>query len=160
MNEAEVYSYASMVAIFRSTWWPSGVLTDMSEFYLKLLTNDAAIRVTMASARTRQVIDTGSGSFAGPGIVWSSDDTLESDWKYLLLVNLGANATEVGVAFPELGLPAAHTCEMTEIWNGTAMGQSRVGGVAAWLGSHASLFVRLSACGAAEQELGGEVALS
>lgn len=27
MDEDEVYSYASMVAIFRSTWWPSGVRT-------------------------------------------------------------------------------------------------------------------------------------
>jgi hypothetical protein len=48
MTENEVVSYASMVAIFRSTWWPSGVLSEMNSFQEALLTNDAVIRVTMA----------------------------------------------------------------------------------------------------------------
>jgi alpha-galactosidase len=148
MSEDEVYSYTSMISIFRSTWWPSGALSEMSDFYLKLLTNDAAIRVTMASTRTRQVIDAGSKSFAGPGIVWTADDNLESDWKYVLLVNMGENLTEVGVELPELGIPAAHSCQLDEIWNGTAIGRSAVGRVRAMLRAHASLFVRLSACGA------------
>jgi hypothetical protein len=148
MSEDEVYSYASMVSIFRSTWWPSGVLSEMSDFYLKLLTNDAAIRVTMASTRTRQVIDAGSKSFAGPGIAWAADDSLESDWKYVLLVNLGNVTTEVAVLYQEMGVPAAHSCQLDEIWNGTAMGRSAVGRVQAQLRAHASLYVRLSACGA------------
>lgn len=38
----------------------------MPAFQLNMLTNDAAIRVTMAAERTRQAIDTGSESFAGP----------------------------------------------------------------------------------------------
>eukprot|EP01052_Picozoa_sp_SAG31_P035926 SAG31_NODE_4404_length_3264_cov_2.812322_2_plen_346_part_00 len=146
MTEDEVYSYASMVSIFRSTWWPSGVLSEMSDFYLKLLTNDAAIRVTMASTRTRQVIDAGSKSFAGPGIAWAADDSLESDWKYVLLVNLGNVTTEVAVLYQEMGVSAAHSCQLDEIWNGTAMGRSAVGRVQAQLRAHASLYVRLSAC--------------
>jgi hypothetical protein len=72
------------------------VLSEMPDFQLKMLRNDAAIRVTMASERTRQAVDTTSKSFTGPGIVWTADDTLEPDWKYLLLVNIGGNESEVG----------------------------------------------------------------
>ena len=79
-------SYASMVAIFRSTWWPSGVLSDMTALQRKMLTNDAVIRVTMAGAKPRQVIDAASKSFAGPGIVWTSsddDDKAEDDDDFI-----------------------------------------------------------------------------
>jgi alpha-galactosidase len=146
MTEDEVFSYASMVAIFRSTWWPSGVLSDMTNFQMKLLTNDDVIRVTMASSRTRQVIDASSKSFAGPGIVWTADDDVDTDVKYLLLVNLGANTTRVAVELPQLGIPAAHACLLSELWNGTVLGRSAVGSVAATLRSHASLFVKISSC--------------
>merc|ERR1712083_369166 len=98
--------YTSMIAIFRSTWWPSGVLSDMNDFQVKLLTNDDVIRITMGSVRTRQVIDAQSKTFAGPGIVWTADDETEISWKYVLLVNLAAanaTASEVAVDFPEIG---------------------------------------------------------
>ena len=56
MNEDEVWSYASMVAMFRSSWWPSGVLSEMTPLMQNMLTNDAVIRITMASTRNRQVV--------------------------------------------------------------------------------------------------------
>ena len=146
MTEDEVYSYTSMIAIFRSSWWPSGVLTEMNPFQLALLTNDEVIRVTMASSRTRQVIDATSASFAGPGIVWSADDSMDPTWKYLLLVNIGAVQLEVGVDFAQLALPTGVSCEMHELWNGTALGKSRSGGASASLRPHASLFLKLSDC--------------
>lgn len=64
----------------------------------------------------------------------------------LLLVNLGGNTTEVGVAYSELGIPQGSSCQVDEIWNGTTMGRSAVGGMSTKLRSHASLFVRLSDC--------------
>ena len=71
MTADEVYSYASMVAMFRSTWWPSGALSEMNAFAVNLLTNDDVIRITMASTRNRQVIDAASHAFDGPAIVWT-----------------------------------------------------------------------------------------
>ena len=126
----------------------------MTALQLKLLTNDAVIRVTMAGANPRQVVDVASKSFAGPGIVWTSDDGEMPDdeptppiKKYALLVNLGDNATvSVGAAFEELGVPSAHSCDVQELWNGTRM--ERASGVlTATLRPHASLLVVLTNCG-------------
>ena len=36
MSKDEVISYASLVAIMRSTWWPSGALSDMNSFDLEV----------------------------------------------------------------------------------------------------------------------------
>ena len=63
MSEDEVYSYTSMIAIFRSSWWPSGVLSETNDFQKALLTNDDVIRITMASHGARQAVDTASKSF-------------------------------------------------------------------------------------------------
>jgi hypothetical protein len=59
----------------------------------------------------------------------------------------------VGVAYAELGIPPGATCQMDEIWNGTAMGRSGADIVSATLRSHASLFVRLSDCSEAEGQV-------
>lgn len=91
LNEDEVCTFASMVAIFRSSWWPAGVLRENGAFAMALLTNDAVIRVGMASKNTRQVAAGASHLRlrAGPGIVWTSDDEV-NDWKCVLLGNCGA----------------------------------------------------------------------
>jgi alpha-galactosidase len=160
MTLDEVYSYASMVAIFRSTWWPSGVLSDMTALQRKMLTNDAVIRVTMAGAKPRQVIDAASKSFAGPGIVWTSsddDDKAEGEdgadgaeegaKQYVLLVNLADNATlTVGVAFEELGIPHAHSCDVLELWNSSKIERAS-GTLEAKLRPHACLLAALTNCG-------------
>lgn len=148
MTEAEVYSYAAMVAIFRSTWWPSGVLSEMNDFQVNMLTNDAVIRVTMASTRNRQVIDTASKSYAGPGIVWTADDSEKPGWKYVLLANLAATTaapTTVAVDFAELGLTPMSRCSVTELWKGAQL-PSATQTLSAVLAPHSSLFVKLSEC--------------
>ena len=140
-----------MIAIFRSSWWPAGVLSDMTPLQLKMLTNDAVIRVTMGGANPRQVPDVASRTFAGPGIVWTSDDasgaaTSNPYFKYALLVNLGDNTTvRVGAAFEELGIPRAHSCDVLELWNGTKMARAS-GVLEASLRPHASLLVGLTNC--------------
>jgi hypothetical protein len=148
MTLDEVFSYTSMIAIFRSTWWPSGVLSDMTELQHKMLTNDAVIRVTMAGANPRQVIDAASKSFAGPGIVWTSDDEADGSLtKYVLLVNLADNATlAVGATFEELGIPRTHTCDVLELWNNTKMERASVA-LEARLRPHACLLAALTNCG-------------
>ena len=151
MTLDEVYSYTSMIAIFRSSWWPSGVLSQMTELQRTLLTNDEVIRVTMASSGARQVIDMVTKSFAGPGIVWTSDDDDASyPKKYVLLVNTGDNMTRsVGAAFEQLGIPFAHACNVSELWNATVMPRASAV-LSARLRPHASLFVALSGCGPTE----------
>ena len=148
MTLDEVYSYASMVAMFRSTWWPSGVLSEMApdSLQLRMLTADAVIRVTMASSRTRQVLDIASKSFAGPGIIWTSDDD-DGVTRYVLLANLGNATLEVGVDFAQLGIDARHSCDCTELWNSTKMARVTGPTMSASLRSHASLFVKLTNCG-------------
>eukprot|EP00035_Acanthoeca_spectabilis_P014671 m.284093 g.284093 ORF g.284093 m.284093 type:complete len:325 (-) comp16194_c0_seq1:173-1147(-) len=147
MTEDEVYAYASMVAIFRSTWWPSGVLSEMDQFQEALLTNDDVIRVTMSSTRTRQVIDAKSHSYSGPGIVWTSDDETEN-WKYVLLVNI-ANADttpqSVAVDLVEIGLSPTTTCDVTSLWDKASLGKTTAQ-LSAQLKPHASLFVKLTNC--------------
>ena len=153
MTLDEVYAYTSMIAIFRSSWWPSGVLSEMTALQRELLTNDAVIRVTMASSGARQVLDIVAQSFAGPGIVWTSDGDVSGvdggPQKYVLLVNIGDNVTRVvGAAFEQLGIPRAHSCTVNELWNATAMPPAS-GVLSAILRPHASLFVSLSGCGPA-----------
>ena len=149
MTLDEVYSYTSMIAIFRSTWWPSGVLSDMTELQLKMLTNDAVIRVTMAGSNPRQVIDTASKSFAGPGIVWTSDD-IAGDKKYVLLVNMADNTTlTVGAAFEQLGIPRAHSCDVLELWNNSKI-ERATATLETQLRPHACLLAALTNCAAQE----------
>jgi hypothetical protein len=125
-----------------------------------MLTNDAVIRVTMAGAKPRQVIDAASKSFAGPGIVWTSsddDDKAEGEdgadgaeegaKQYVLLVNLADNATlTVGVAFEELGIPHAHSCDVLELWNSSKIERAS-GTLEAKLRPHACLLAALTNCG-------------
>jgi hypothetical protein len=119
LTQDEVVSYVSLVAMMRSTWWPAGVLSEMSAFELEMLTNDAVIRVTMMSTRTRQVPDALSRSFDGPGIIWTSDDVENASWKYVLLVNLHANKTmTTAVTFDQLGLLPSASCHVDDLWSG------------------------------------------
>ena len=145
LTQDEVISYASMVAIFRSTWWPSGALSEMDAFTVGLLTNDAVIRITMMSENTRQNLDHGGRSFAGPGIVWSSDDVDEHGWKYTLLVNRAEASGTVGVDLDELGYPPGTGCNATDLWSGESLGVV-YGVLQAPLRPHASRLVRLSGC--------------
>ena len=151
MTEDEVYSYTSMVAIFRSTWWPSGVLSEMDDFMLGLLTKVDVIRITMNSMRTRQVIDAGSKSFAGPGVVWTSDDSTEAGWKYVLLVNLGPAESSVSVRFVELGIEPNWSCAVQELWGRQHLlpADTATAELTATLQPHASVLVKLSQCTAA-----------
>lgn len=55
LSEDEVLSYAAMVAIFRSPWWPSGVLSEMDDFEYALVTNTNVLRVAMMGENPRQV---------------------------------------------------------------------------------------------------------
>jgi hypothetical protein len=143
MNEDEVVSYASLVAIFRSTWWPSGVLTEMNDFEIQLLTNDAVLRVSMMGQDPREVV--GSAGPVGTGIAWTSDDSENEGWKYVLLVNRGSADLSVGVDFVQLGLTPDSSCNVTELWGSKSMGQVH-GRLAAMLRPHVSMFVRLSDC--------------
>lgn len=144
LTKDEVISYASMVAIFRSSWWPAGALSEMDDFTTSLLTNDAVIRITMMSTGTRQVIDATSKSFDGPGVVWTADDSVEA-WKYVLLVNMAQTTGLVAVDFVELGVIPTASCNVTELWGGQRMGQA-YGKLQATLRPHASLLVRLDDC--------------
>ena len=143
MTEDEVFSYASLVAIFRSTWWPSGVLTDMNDFEIKLLTNDAVLRVAMMGQGPREVV--ASAGAPGAEIVWTSDDSQNLGWKYVLLVNRGTADLLVGVDFEQLGLTPDSSCSVTELWESKPRGQV-YHRLTAMLRPHASLFVRLSDC--------------
>ena len=145
MTRDEVISYASLVAILRSTWWPSGVLTDMDSFQLEILTNDAVIRVSMMSTRTRQVHDAHSRSFAGPGIVWTSDD-IEVNWKYVLLTNLHPNETlSTSVDLVHLGLLPTACCRVTDLWSGAMLPDTHAV-LSMPLRPRASALLRLSNC--------------
>ena len=75
--------YTSLIAIFRSSWWPSGVLSEMDDFEYALLTNDAVLRVAMMGHSPRQVVAAGT-----VGIVWTSDDSEHEGWKCVLLVDI------------------------------------------------------------------------
>ena len=135
-----------------STWWPSGVLSQMTELQRKMLTNDAVIRVTMEGTNPRQVIDAASKSFGGPGIVWTSDDAAkDSPKKYVLLVNLADNATlTVGAAFEELGIPRAHSCNVLELWNNSKIERTSAT-LQAQLRPHACMLAALTNCGPVTQ---------
>ena len=143
LTAPEVLSYASLVSIFRSSWWPSGVITEMNEFQFKLMTNDAVIRVAMMSQGTRQVVDLASP--IGDGIVWTADDSEMDGWKYVLLVNRGAVELVVAVDFVQLGLTFQTECNVTELWDSHELGLS-YRRLEATLEPHASLFARLSGC--------------
>ena len=148
LTEDEVFTFASMVAIFRSSWWPSGALSDNDEFATALLTNDAVIRIGMASSNTRQVADAESRSLNGPGVVWTSDDELEPSWKYVLLANTGAlHANSVSVAFTSLGLTAETRCDVLDLWRWESL-PTAAGRLGVWGGlrPHSSLLVRLHNC--------------
>lgn len=160
LTKDEVISYASLVAMFRSTWWPSGVLSEMDDFQHSLMTNDAVIRVTMMSTWTRQVPTSAStpANWGGPGVVWAADDT-EEEWKYVMLTNMCPCSTEIGclpgcdphgnsnvdVDFLQLGLPQMTSCEVTDLWSNVSMGRV-TGKLRASLRPHASMLARLSDC--------------
>jgi len=160
LTKDEVISYTSMIAIFRSSWWPSGALTEMDDFTLSLLTNDDVIRVTMMSNRNRQVPTSTStpSDWEGPYVVWTADDSSE-DWKYVLLVNMcpcsagikcspacaTASESSVDVDFLQLGLTPDTTCDVTDLWTRDSLGKA-TSKLHASLRPHASLFVRLTGC--------------
>lgn len=138
--------HVAAVAIFRSSWWPSGVLSENDAFATALLTNDAVIRITMSSNHTRQVNDATSHSLTGSGVVWTSDDTIEP-WKYVLLVNMGATSANVSVDFADLGLDANVICDVLDMWQWQSWPQAtRTLRVFGGLRSHASALLRLSNC--------------
>lgn len=156
MTRDEVISYASLVAMMRSTWWPSGALSDMDSFQLELLTNDAVIRVSMMSTRTRQVHDAYSRSFDGPGIVWTSED-IEVDWKYVLLANLHPNETlSTSVSFEHLGLLPTACCLVSDLWSGNALPDAHAV-LSMPLRPRASALLRLSNCSVPEGSFGAKV---
>jgi hypothetical protein len=140
LTKDEVISYTSLIAIFRSTWWPSGVLSEMDEFELSLLTNEAVLRVAMMGQTPRQVVAAGT-----TGIVWTSDDSVYEGWKYVLLVNRGDSTLAVGVDLDQLGLVPVSSCNVTGLWDGKVL-EPVYGRLEATLCPHASLFVRLSGC--------------
>ena len=140
MTKDEVISYTSLIAIFRSTWWPSGALSEMDDFEYGLLTNDAVLRVAMAGKDPRQVVASGT-----VGIVWTSDDSELAGWKYVLLVNRGAADLAVGVDLDQLGLVPESSCNVTGLWDGAARPRA-YGRLETTLRPHVSLFVRLSGC--------------
>jgi hypothetical protein len=95
-----------------------------------------------------QVIDAKSKSYAGPGVVWRADDSIDSGWKYVLLVNLvaaGTPAATVAVDCAELELTPLTTCALTEMWKGGSL-PTATQTLSVVLAPHASLFVKLSAC--------------
>ena len=95
-----------------------------------------------------QVIDAKSKSYAGPGVVWRADDSIDPEWKYVLLVNLvaaGTPAATVAVDCAELGLTPLTTCAVTEMWKGGSL-PTATQTLSVVLAPHASLFVKLSAC--------------
>ena len=165
LNRDEVVAYASLVAILRSSWWPGGVLSEMTPFMEWLLTNDAVIRVAMSSHRPRQVRDAISRSFAGPVIAWTSDGgdgeevgssstgNYSGDAEHplpviknVLLMNMLSNTSTVAkVDFPELGLTPAMECEVLDLWSGKRLTSAR-GQLQQSLRPHAALFAQLSAC--------------
>ena len=145
MTKDEVISYTSLIAMMRSTWWPAGALSDMDSFDLEMLTNDAVIRISMMSTRTRQVHDVSSRSFDGPGIVWTSGD-VEADWTYVLLTNLHPNETlATSVDFAHLGLLPTARCRVRDLWSG-AMLPDAYSMLSAPLRPRASALLRLSNC--------------
>jgi alpha-galactosidase len=139
----EVTGFASLVAMARSTWWPSGALDRMDSFMLNLLTNTEVLRVSAASTGTRVVaLD------AAQGHVWASEDSAESSWVYVLLGNPG-NASfsapaNVSATFAALGINAT-SCLWRDLWGGADIGRV-VGAVAAALRPHAAFLGRLSHC--------------
>ena len=75
-----------------------------------------------------------------------ADDTLNTTWKYVLLVNTGSKATiPVAVDYVELGLTPTATCAVQDLWHAKALGPSSRQLVAT-LKPHASLLARLSDC--------------
>jgi len=162
LTKDEVISYASLNAMFRSSWWPAGALSEMDDFAFSLLTNDAMIRITMNSKNNRQVPTSPStpvSSWTGPGVVWTADDRTEN-WKYVMLVNMcpcsaglgcnpacgaASNGLDVDVDFITLGLPLSTTCDVTELWGNQHMGKV-FQKLHVTLRSHASHVVKLSNC--------------
>lgn len=142
LTEDEVVGYASLVAMSRSTWWPSGALDRMTPFMASLLTNTEVLRVSMASSGTRLV-----ALSAESGHVWASEDK-ERGWTYVLLGNPGnssysKNAT-VGATLSQLGVNAA-SCQWRDLWLGEDLGRV-AGSVGALLRPHAAVLGRLSNC--------------
>ena len=129
------------------------MLSENDAFATALLTNDAVIRITMSSNHTRQVVDATSRSLLGPGIVWTSDDTIESTWKYVLLANMGTAQLDVAVDLADLGLSANSRCDVLDLWQWQSWPRStRTLRVFGGLRSHASALVRLSNCTDVDEE--------
>ena len=91
----------------------------------------------MMSSNNRQVIDSASKSYAGPGIVWTADyhdgegvrtggaggadADADASWKYVLLVNMAEEPMTVSVDFVQLGLTPGTGCNVTDLWAGGGM---------------------------------------
>ena len=120
-------------------------MSENNAFATKLLTNDAVIRIAMASDNTRQVADAASHSLAGPGVVWTSDDTVEAAWKYVLLANVGSAIVNVSVNFRELGPASTASCAVVDLWRWQSL--PRAAGTLSVFGGlrpHASMLPRLN----------------
>lgn len=141
MTEDEVYSWASMFAMFRSTWWPSGVLTEMDSFQEGLLTNADVIRVTMGGTSPKQVVFPPNY----PGIVWFSGDEFEQTWKYVLLVNFVATDEQIKVDFGQVGIQASYSCEVSDLWGRRKLPRA-TGSLSVTLRPHACMLAKLSGC--------------
>jgi alpha-galactosidase len=176
LTEDEVVAYASLVAMARSTWWPSGVLTEMTPFMLDLLTNEEVLalagapaclpsRVVAADAATGHVwvaaaaaavAASGSGDACGGGDGGSGGGggNYDAAEYYVLLANPGNESISVpltvNASFAELGVVGA-SCVLRDLWQRQDVGVV-AGGLSVPLRRHAAFLGKLSNCTAANGE--------
>ena len=157
LTEDEVVAYASLVAMARSTWWPSGALTAMTPFMLGLLTNPEVLALATDGALCLQQSRVVAAD-AAAGHVWVASSApgcggADGEYHYVLLANPGNEQVSapviVNASFAALGVGAGdQRCVLRDLWQRQDVGVVE-GGLAVLLRPHAAFLGKLINCTAA-----------
>ena len=115
-TEDEQITMMTLWSIMRSPLMIGGEMTGFDEFTMKLITNEAVLKMHASSRNARQIFrrQTDKKEY----ILWAADDC--NGGKYIAVFNAGEEDGVFDVALDELeGIPA--DAKATELWSGESV---------------------------------------
>jgi alpha-galactosidase len=112
MNAAQFQTQFSMWAMLAAPLMISDSLVTMSKASLATVSNKAVIAIDQDPAGVQGTLVSASGN----GEVWKKP-LIDDSWAVALL-NRGSTAITLATTASALGLPAAHSYSVTNLWNG------------------------------------------
>lgn len=106
-TKAEQRTMITLWSIFGSPLMLGCEMTDMDEWTLSLLTNEAVLQMLKNRRNSYQVMR------SDELIVWTAED---DEYRYVAFFNIGTKEKEFVLPFEQIGL--SETCNMQDMWSG------------------------------------------